>query len=96
MSIAHACACCGRRLHLRTHPPGTAKHNARGLCETCYSWARDSGTLHEYPRLTRSSRDTLDAWNSLRALGVSRKDAARVVGMSYAALSRAIARGARG
>lgn len=92
MSIAQTCAGCGWHLHVRTQPGGVV-HNARGLCETCYSWATDAGKLDEYPRLTRPSADTLDAWRSLAALGCTRADAARVVGMSYGAFSRAIARG---
>lgn len=74
-------------------PRTAVVHCARELCETCYSAASDAGLLDEHPRTTRVDSETLDAWRSLRALGATRADAARVLGMTYSALSKAISRG---
>jgi hypothetical protein len=102
MSIAqHERICvgpnCGRRLvpqsiPPRERPPGTHATSARGLCHRCYTYAEDTGTLELYPRLTRRQADVLDDWTQLRRRGYTKREAAKFVGMTFAAFDRAVCR----
>jgi hypothetical protein len=76
------CRACGR----------TRCHAARGLCRTCHHHARLSGQLADYPRATYTRDEVLDEWVRLRSAGVSVVEAAPRLGMSVAALARALER----
>lgn len=93
---ARTCLGCSRPLvtSARGRPPGSCAHAARGLCWGCYSRASRSGYLVDVERLNRTRDEVLDEWVRLRASGTTRRDAARRVGMSYAALCRALQRAA--
>jgi hypothetical protein len=69
-----------------------AEHVARGLCRACYEQANRAGTLEDYPRGTWARDELLDEWDRLRAVGVSVVDAAPRLGMTVAALARALER----
>ena len=90
------CTRCGYPMvpqHRGPRPAGVLVHYARELCSGCYTAVRDAGELADYPRLTRPSSQTKDAYQSLRVLGASREQAARVLRMTEGALRRAVLRG---
>jgi len=64
--------------------------NSRLLCETCYGRERRAGRLDEHPRRTWSRDDLLEEWSFLHGQGYTRKQAADRLGISPAALDRAI------
>jgi hypothetical protein len=97
--IARQCRACPRWIapastH-RRHPwlrERYARHTARGLCAACYFRVRHAGHLDDYPRATWTRDELLDEWEFLRSTGVSVIDAAPRLGMTPAALVRALER----
>lgn len=67
-------------------------HHGRGLCGKCYEIARLAGTLDAYPRLHRPYPHTWEDYDELAAQGYSREHAARRLGMTKAALEKALER----
>jgi len=80
-----ACVGCGR----------LAPRLARGLCPTCYGRRRASGALAYYERVTRPADELLDEWQRLRAEGYTAVNAARRIGVTPAALLKALERARR-
>ena len=83
--MSHAtrdCIDCGR--HMR--------HIGRGLCGRCYYFAQQFGVLHEYPRINRPYTWTWEDYDELAAQGYSRLHAAERLGLTKAALEKAIER----
>lgn len=64
------CRCCGVPLHHRYHQPHrtptSRRHEARGLCNSCYLLRTRDGTVIDYPRATLPRDDLLDDWVLLR------------------------------
>lgn len=87
---------CGCLLRLRHVPlkdaPGTRAHHSRGLCNVCDIRHRSRGTLDDYPRTNRRTADVVEDWRELQAQGYSRRDAAARIGITLAALEKAIER----
>ena len=73
---------------------GLIRHQSRGLCTRCYTAFRKVGELDKYPPLTRSNAEVMEEWEWLRDAGYSREQAALRMGMTFAALDRAIYRAA--
>ncbi|MGH3498426.1 MAG: hypothetical protein ACRDP1_13275 [Nocardioidaceae bacterium] len=74
---------------------GRRRHHGRSLCESCYAWARAEDTLADtgaYPRLRRDGDQLVEAWTQLDAVGVTRRQAATLLGVTYGALGVAICR----
>lgn len=76
-----------------------AKHDARGLCNSCRRAAEANGTLIDYERKTMTRTEVLAEWSLLYDPEVSiaenvRRIAPRI-GMSEYALDRAITRARR-
>ncbi|WP_344029272.1 hypothetical protein [Pseudonocardia kongjuensis] len=76
-------------------PTGVRRKKARGLCGACYmaSWRRED--LAEHAVQQRPRDDVLDDWLVLRGEGLSLRQAAARLGMSFEAFERAFYR-ARG
>lgn len=64
----------------------------RGLCQCCWHRVVKTDEIHDYPRVTRRAADVAEDWAELSAQGVSRRDAAARLGMTYAAFDRALYR----
>src|SRR5690606_1846833 len=75
--IVRRCARCDRnRLHI-----------GRGLCGSCYQWARRNGHLFDYERFGRPRTETVEEVEFLlRPLGA--QDPAAALGMTPAAIAR--------
>lgn len=71
----------------------SAPPRARGLCDRCYVRARYQGRLDDYERTFRPRDETLSEWERLRLEGYTVPNAAHRLGMTTAALQRAIYRG---
>jgi hypothetical protein len=67
-----------------------ATHEGRGLCTPCYERANYRGRLADHPRRTWSRDDVMTEWDLLRRDGHTRAQAAERLGMTWAALDRAI------
>lgn len=76
----------------RSRTAEARRHRGRGLCGHCYRVAQYAGTLEDYPTLRRSSADVLEDWEELRSQGYTIQHAAGRLGMSEAALRKAISR----
>jgi len=66
--------------------------HGRGLCRNCYARHKNAGTLDRYPPLQRATADTIADWTELQAQGCSVALAAQRMGMTKAALEKAIRR----
>lgn len=64
----------------------------RELCTCCWTKVKDTDEIHDYPRVTRRAVDVAEDWAELRAQGLSKRDAAARLGMTYAAFDRALHR----
>ena len=64
--------------------------NSRGLCEPCYGRERRSGRHEDHPRRTWSRDELMEEWAFLHSQKYTRKQAADRLGISPAALDRAI------
>lgn len=79
---------------------GVFAHRGRGLCARCHTrWIRHGSTAKPAPtpRPPRGSQwrpleETLDDWANLRAANYTVEQAAERMGMSFAALSKALER----
>lgn len=67
-------------------------YGARGCCRRCYNNARAQGIHLDLPRLNRANADVIEDWEELRAQRCTRVTAAERMGMTFAALDRAIYR----
>jgi hypothetical protein len=59
-------------------PPGFARHEAHGMCRSCYPIERRKGNL---TRTTRPAPDVIEDFRILLDRGLSRTDAAARLGM---------------
>lgn len=60
------CHRCRRPTHTRGNPtPGTVPNEARGLCRSCYRWARTHNALHKYERVNQPRGEILHDWAHL-------------------------------
>lgn len=84
MSAANTCQDCERRLIF-----------ARGLCNTCYHRNRYHGTLIDFERTTHAADELLDEWTLLRDDGYGYRNAAARLGVTVAALDKALCRAKR-
>lgn len=73
----------------------TGMYKARGLCPYCYKTCTLNGSLSEYPRRTRAFAEVWEEYEFFRDYvcpGATVATAARHLGMTYAALQRALER----
>lgn len=73
-------------------PHRRAAQGARGLCAACYDWVTRHGCVDDYARVTWPSDELLAEWDLLRRDGHTMRQAAERLGVSYAALDKAIQR----
>jgi len=73
-------------------PPGTVRHNSRGLCTGCRDHVARHGDLADYQRLTRSLDDTVTDYQVLRQRGLDHQEIAENFGVKPASLQRALER----
>lgn len=64
----------------------------RGLCGRCYNLVRGTDEMFDYPRETVPSDMVWDEWCLLRSQGFTKREVAQKLGMTYAALDRALCR----
>lgn len=64
----------------------------RRLCPTCWVRIRNTDELADYPRVTRTSDEVIEEWQVLSAYGMSKREVAARLGMTYAAFDRALHR----
>lgn len=64
----------------------------RGLCPACYSRHKRRGTLADFPRVNWAADELLNEWVLLRDDRCSVTDAAARLGVTFAALDRALCR----
>jgi hypothetical protein len=81
----------------RTYSPamlarGFRRHLGRGLCVNCYGTEMTAGRLDQWPRMNRPGSEMLEDWELLRSAGVSVEQAAKRIGVTMAALDRALHR----
>ena len=89
------CLDCGRPTRAKnSKPDGRPRFIGRGLCEACHQRHRKRGTLSDFERRTRPADEVLEDWDFLRRQGYSIRDAAERMGMTHAALDRALCRAA--
>lgn len=71
-------------------PPGAwyERHLGRRLCVQCYGLHRRQGSLEDFDRLTRSRAEVFEEWLLLKRSGVTRREAARRMGMTVEALDQ--------
>lgn len=101
------CVRCGRptiRVHstyytLEHLHAGLHLHYGRGLCGACWGAARRDGTLRDYERVTRPIADVIEDWRWIESdlpadASFTRRIrlGAKRLGMTYAALGRALYR----
>lgn len=73
--------------------PSVRVHRGRGLCSTCHNYVLSRGQLSDYPPVVKRPRDDLlDDYVLLRSEGLSWRQCAERLGMSYAAFQRAMLR----
>lgn len=72
--------------------PYRTTHHGRGLCGGCRDHVRVHGDLVDYPRITRSRDDVLDAYAILKTKGHTKREIAHELDMTYPAFERAILR----
>lgn len=94
------CVRCGRpqvsKRLIGPIPAGTVRHCGRGLCSGCYSSVRWTGPdcMAQFDRSTRRAADVWTDYQILRARhrDLTVRQAADLLGMTYAALERALSR----
>ena len=75
---------------VRCHREG--RHQGRGLCNPCYKTLHRDGGLEDYPRMFHAADEVLDDWVFLRDQGYTIRNAAPRMGMTFAALEKALER----
>lgn len=87
------CQGCGRRLYpQRCSVTNKHRHYGRGLCAPCYGVALRTDCLESYERLTVPSTQRARQWLAMKDRGWTRAEAAAHLGMTLAALEKAISR----
>lgn len=76
------CVCCGEE----------GRSQARGLRSTCYDLHAAAGTLEQFPRIHRETRDILEDWEIYRRRGMSKRQASIAMGMNPKSLGQMLAR----
>jgi hypothetical protein len=76
------------RVHAAKATIGVYRHAGRGLCTPCWNRADADGTLIDYSRTTYTRDEVLDEWVELRGQGVTRRELAERLGMTWAAFER--------
>ena len=71
---------------------GYRRYGGRGLCTNCYASEKCHNRLDQWPLLNRPSSELLDDWVLLRDAGVPIERAAQRIGVTFAALDRALHR----
>jgi hypothetical protein len=89
VGVAHVCAEVCPACEYRHAPPNSGM---RGLCNTCY---RDPDIRIDYETRIWNADDLLDTWDELRREGHTLRQAAERIGVTFAALEKAIARAAK-
>lgn len=88
-----ACRRCGDPIVARTSAtPDDKPHCARQMCSGCYSDAKRTGEIINYPRTTKSRADVLEDWGICRRRNMGKREAAQIMGMTYGALDQALRR----
>lgn len=86
---------CGGKMHrgrTRACAEGHPPHQCRNLCEHCYGAAQADGTIEQYPLLSRSRGELLDAWVDLAVLGTQYWDMPARLDVTPSAWERAFQR----
>lgn len=88
------CLRCDRAMRPKKAPPrpNTVAHQGRGLCHTCYQRLSGTGALDLYPRRFHSGPDLVTKWASAQRDGVPIDYFAARMGISTAAVHKAVAR----
>jgi hypothetical protein len=88
------CARCRREIwsSQRRDVPTRNRHNGRGLCQPCYQFLSRAGELHAYPLKQAEAGAVVEAWARMERAGLSRKQAARRLGMRTNTLNAALFR----
>ena len=74
-------------------PHGYRRHGGRGLCDTCYEWARRKPErFAEFPPLTRDRTQILEDWARLQAAGHSYVTASQELDLTPGALRQLVNR----
>lgn len=68
------------------------RSGGRGLCVRCYSREHKAGRLHQYPLKNRAAADVAEDVEFLRGQGFTRRQMAERLGMTLAAMDRALLR----
>lgn len=80
---------------LRCQRPRTGKNNGRDLCSVCYHHCYNTGTLDDYPRITRRREDLVLDVHALLAGRESPVHIAHRLDMKPEAIARACYRAKR-
>lgn len=75
--------------------PFRDRHNGRGLCGGCYQNVKRAGELADYPLAGKRTEDAVKAWARMQRQGLTRKQAARRLGMRTNTLTVALCRARR-
>lgn len=70
-------------------PAGTHAHYVHGLCHRCHYRAGRVGADGEWVPALRSRDEVMEDWVRCRARGMTKREAAAAMGMSFAAFDRA-------
>lgn len=96
------CAKCSRRCVTSAHyaearqaEPTITRYKARGLCNACFCAEHKAGTLDDWETDLCPAHLVLDDWAILRDQGHTVRDAAPRLGMTAAALDKALERAKR-
>lgn len=76
------------RIPVAQRPPGTYAHEGRGLCRRCYYRAGRVGVDGDWIPAIRCRDDVMAEWEFLRPTGITRREFASRMGMSWVAFDR--------
>lgn len=94
MNWPKACARCHREIwsSQRRDVPARNRHNGRGLCQPCYQYLHRAGELEIYALKQVHTDHVVAAWARMERAGLTRKQAARRLGMRTNTLTVALFR----
>lgn len=72
--------------------PGAFRDEGRGLCRGCWRDRAAADTLDEVERTKRTRDDLMADWEILRGRGLTKRQAADRLGMTFSAFDRALQR----